>query len=108
MQAVIKKARECKTSSDLYAICEDLSHRLGDAQDRLRDAEMSLDKNWDTIAGCVTTVAYWRYLHDTVYEWAEDMNEYECHVSDEEWDQEMDAIRADEDRIQRAKEMERW
>jgi len=29
-------------------------------------------------------------------------------VSDQEWDQEMDAIRADEDRIQKAKEMERW
>ena len=36
------------------------------------------------------------------------MNEYECHVSDQEWDQEMDAIRADEDRVQRAKEMRTW
>ena len=108
MQAVIKQAREGKTSAEMYEICEDLSHRLSDAQERLRDAEMSHDVNWDRISGCVTTVAYWKYLYDTVYEWAEDMNEYEVHVSDQEWDQEMDAIRADEDRIQKAKEMERW
>ena len=108
MQAIIKQARECKTSAEMYAICEDLSHRLSDAQERLRDEEMSLDLNWDRISGCVTTVAYWKYLYDTVYEWAEGLNEYEVEMSDIEWDEEMHQLRLDEDRVQAAKEMEKW
>ena len=108
MQAIIKQARECKTSAEMYAICEDLSHRLSDAQQRLRDEEMSLDLNWDRISGCVTTVAYWKYLYDTVYEWAEDLNEAEVHESDVAWDQELEDLWRDEDRVQAAKEMEKW
>lgn len=108
MQAVIKQARECKTSAEMYEICEDLSHRLSDAKERLVEAEYEGD--WDRISGCVTTVAYWKYLYDTIYDWAESMNETETHLSDLEWEMEMDrdAIRTNEDRIQKAKEMERW
>ena len=98
MKEYIQQALLCKTSTELYATCEHLSHALSDAKERLVEAEYEGD--WDRISGCVTTVAYWKYLYDTIYEWAEDMNEAEVHQSDLEWDQEMDAIRADEERQQ--------
>ena len=106
MKEYIEKVKACKTSSEMYSICEELSHRISDTEERLRDAEWEYD--WDRIAGNVQTLAYWKYLHDYIYALAEDMNEAEVHESDVAWDQEMDAIRVDEDRIQKAKEMERW
>ena len=106
MKEYIEQVKACKTSSEMYNICEELSHRISDTQERLRDAEFDYD--WDQIAGNVQTLAYWKYLYDYIYDLAEDLNEAEVHQSDLEWDQEMDDIRADEDRVQAAKEMEKW
>ena len=106
MKEYIEQVKACKTSSEMYSICEELAERMSETQERLRDAEWDYD--WNRIAGNVQTLAYWKYLHDHIYDLAEDMNEAEVHQSDLEWDQEMDAIRADEEQVQTAKEMEKW
>jgi hypothetical protein len=98
MKEYIEKVKACKTSSEMYSICEELAERMSDTQERLRDAEWDYD--WDQIAGNVQTLAYWKYLHDYIYDLAEDLNEAEVHESDVAWDQEMEDLWRDEDRQQ--------
>lgn len=106
MKEYIEKVKACKTSSEMYSICEELAQRMSETQERLRDAEWDYD--WDQIAGNVQTLAYWKYLHDYIYDLAEDLNEAEVHESDVAWDQEMEDLWRDEDRVHAAKEMEKW
>jgi len=106
MKEYIQKMKMCKASHEMYTICEELAQHMSDTQERLREAEWNYD--WDQIAGQVQTLAYWKYLHDYIYDIAEDLNEAEVHESDRAWDQEMEDLWRDEDRVQAAKEMEKW
>ena len=72
----IKRARQCKTSHQLYALCEEISHQISDSQEALSRAEYAY--NWDQIEAEVGYLACLKYAYKTIEGWADDMDDEEA------------------------------
>ena len=85
LDTFIRQARKCGTSHELYAICEEISHQISDAEERLSRAEY--DYNWEAVANEVGYLATLKYAYKTIEGWADDMDDeerellqsWECH-----------------------------
>ena len=76
LDTFIKRARQCTESHQLYALCEEISHQISDAEEALSRAEYAY--NWDLIKTQVSYLAVLKYAYKTVEGWADDMDDEEA------------------------------
>ena len=76
LDTFIKRARQCKESHQLYALCEEISQQISDAEEALSRAEYTY--NWDLIKTQVSYLAVLKYAYKTIEGWADDMDDDEA------------------------------
>ena len=76
LDTFIKRARQCTESHQLYALCEEISQQISDAEEALSRAEYAY--NWDLIKTQVSYLAVLKYAYKTVEGWADDMDDEEA------------------------------
>lgn len=83
LDTIIKRARKCKTSHEMYAICEEISHEISTHENALSSAEYAW--NWNWVESELKDLAVLKYAYKTVMEWADDLDDEECGLQ-QSWD----------------------
>ena len=83
LDTFIKRARQCTESHQLYAICEEISHRISDLEEALSRSEYAY--NWHQIETVISHLAVLKYAYKTIEGWADDMDDDERELA-HSWD----------------------
>lgn len=73
LDTFIERARKCKTSQELYAICEEISHQISDSEEALSRAEYAY--SWNAIEVELGYLAVLKYAYKTIEGWADDIGD---------------------------------
>lgn len=75
LDTLIKRARKCTTSNEMFALCEEISHEISTHQDALSRAEYAYDWAWVELE--LKDLAVLKYAHKTIMEWGDDLDDFE-------------------------------
>jgi len=75
LDTLIKRARKCTTSHEMFVMCEEISHQISTHQDALSRAEYAYE--WAWVESELKDLAVLKYAHNTIMEWADDLDDEE-------------------------------